>query len=132
MLDVRKLAAIDLSFLGPKIILVEFGLGAAGLVALGLLSLRAGIQRERGATFIAWGIYMLGVGINYLPLLLHAISITRRGSAQKEIAEELGDRRAAFRKYRRQSLFILIPLAVMVLAVVQKVQQRRATPLVYH
>jgi hypothetical protein len=50
--------------------------------------------------FIAWGAYMLAVGINYLALLLHAISIARRGSAQKEIADELGDRRAAFRKYR--------------------------------
>jgi len=131
MLNVRKLAALDLYFLGPKVILVEFGLGAVGLVALGLFSLRAGIPHERGATFIAWGIYMLGVGINYLPLLLNAISITRRGSARKEIADELGDRRAAFRKYRRQSLFILIPLAVMVLAVVQEVQQRHATPSMY-
>ena len=131
MLNVRKLAALDLYFLGPKVILVEFGLGVVGLVALGLFSLHAGIQREHGATFIAWGIYMVGVGINYLPLLLHAISITRRGSAQKETADELGDRRAAFRKYRRQSLFILIPLAVMVLAVVQELQQRHATPSMY-
>jgi len=128
VLNVRQLAALDLYFLGPTIILVEFGLGAVGLVDLGLFSLRASIQRERRATFVAWGAYMLGVGINYLPLLLHAISITRRGSAQKEIADELGDRRSGFSKYRRQSLFILIPLGVVVLAVVQEVQRRHAAP----
>ena len=40
MLNVRKLAALDLFFLAPMIILVEVGLGAVGLVALGLFSLR--------------------------------------------------------------------------------------------
>jgi hypothetical protein len=34
VLNVRKLAAIDLHFLGPKMILAEFGLGVAGLAVV--------------------------------------------------------------------------------------------------
>jgi hypothetical protein len=125
VLNVRKLAAIDLYFLGSKFILAEFGLGMAGLGALGWFTLRAGIRREHGAWLIAWGLYMLGLGINYVPLFLHAISIARRGRAREEIADELGDRRGAARKYRRQSLVILIPMVVLVLATMQELRRRQ-------
>lgn len=125
MLNVRKLAAVDLHFLGPKIILAEFGLGVAGLAVVGWFTLHAGMHREHGAWLIAWGLYMLGLGINYVPLLLYAIGIARRGIAQEGIADELGNRRAAACKYRRQSLFILIPLVVLVCAIMQELQRRR-------
>ena len=45
MINVRKLAAVDLYFLGPKIILAEFGLGVPLMLALGILSLRSGLIR---------------------------------------------------------------------------------------
>ena len=125
MLNVRKLAAIDLYFLGSRFILTEFGLGMVGLDALGWFTLRAGIRREQGAWLIAWGLYMLGLGINYVPLFLHAISIARRGRAREEIADEVGDRRGAARKYRRQSLVILIPMVVLVLATMQELRRRQ-------
>ncbi len=126
MLNVRKLSAIDLYFLGPKLIVAEFGLGAVALGAFGLLTLRAGIHQQHGVRLMAWGIYMLTVGINYVPLLLHAVGIARRGIAEKEIADELRDRRAASRKYRRQSLLILLPLVVLILAIVQEAQPQHA------
>ncbi len=125
MLNVRKLAAIDLQFLGAKIILTEFALGVLGSIALGLLTLRAGIQRFHSRKMIAFGAYLLFLGINYVPLLLHAISMQREGSALQEIAGELGDKRAAFRKYRRQSLFLLLPLIVPVAAIAQEIRRRR-------
>jgi len=45
MLNVRKLAAIDLEFLGARFIVTEFGIGVAASAALGLLTLRASIHR---------------------------------------------------------------------------------------
>jgi hypothetical protein len=120
MLDIRKLAAIDLEFLGPKVILTEFGLGLAGSLALGILTLRAGIHRFHSARMIVFGFYLPSLGINYVPLLLHAIDMSRHGSAGQEIANELGDKSAAFRRYRRQSLLLLLPLVVAVVAIVQE------------
>jgi len=126
MLDIRKLAAIDLEFLGPKVIVTEFGLGVASSLALGILTLRAGIHRFHSARMIVLGFYLLSLGINYIPLLLHAIDMSRHGTAGQEIADELEDKRAAFRKYRRQSLLLLLPLVVAVAAIVQEAGRRRA------
>jgi hypothetical protein len=73
MINVRRLAALDLQFLGPKIILTEFGLGVLGPIALGILTMRAGLHRFHSARMMAFGVYLLLLGINYVPLLLHAI-----------------------------------------------------------
>jgi hypothetical protein len=126
MLNVRKLTAIDLVFLGRAFILGEFGLGVVGSTALGVFTLRAGIYRFHSPRMILLGVYLLLLGLNYVPLLLHAISMARDGSAGWEIAGELEDRRAAFRKYRRQSLFLLLPLVVPIAAVTQEIHRRRA------
>jgi|SRR5208337_3593628 len=128
MLNVRKLAAIDLHFLGAKLILTEFALGVVGSVALGVLTVRAGMQRFHSRQMIAFGGYLVLLGINYVPLLLHALSMLREGSVQQEIGGELEDKRAAFRKYRRQSLFLLLPLIVPIAAIVQEIQRRRTRP----
>jgi hypothetical protein len=125
MISVRKLAAIDLAFLGRTFILAEFGLGVVGSAALGGFTLRAGIYRFHSARMITFGVYLLFLALNYVPLLLHAISMARDGSARQEIAGELDDRRAAFRKYRRQSLFLLLPLVVPIAALTQEIQRRR-------
>ena len=126
MLDVRKLAAIDLELLGAKFILTEFGIGVAGAMALGALTLRAGLTRFHSPRMTMFGVYLLLLGINYVPLLLHAIGMARQGSARKEIAGELGDKRAAMRKYRRQSLFLLLPLLIPIAAVLQEIRRDRA------
>lgn len=125
MLNVRKLAAIDLRFLGAKIILAEFGVGVVGSAAVGAATLRAGIERFHSPAMVIFGVYLLLLGVNYVPLLLHAISMVRDGSAHREIAGELGDQRAAMRKYRRQSLFLLLPLIVPIAAIVQEIQRSR-------
>ena len=81
MINVRRLAAVDLAFLGPKI-------------------------------------HLIALGIN-VPLLLHAVGIVRHGNPGAEIAEEADDRSQLFRKYRRQSLWLLVPLVVAIVAVLQ-------------
>ena len=114
MINVRKLAAIDLYLLGPKIILAEFGLGVPVMLALGVLSLRVGLFRTHAAWQIGLGVYLLLLAINYIPMLWCAIDIARQGSAATALGDELSDKGAAMRKYRRHSLWLLVPLAVPV------------------
>ncbi len=43
IINIRKLAALDIAFHGPKFILIEFALGVFGSAALGLFSLYFGL-----------------------------------------------------------------------------------------
>jgi hypothetical protein len=52
---------------------------------------------------------------------------TRLDSARCEIAEENTDKRRIFRKYRRQSLLLLVPLAVPILALARELHRKTST-----
>ena len=119
-ISVRKLAALDLHFLGPRLILTEFAFGVAGPLVLGALTLRMAAHHGWPVGLTLFGVYLLCLGINYLPLLTHAVSLVRSRSVSREIADELGDRRTTFARYRRQSLYLLIPFVVPILAVRQR------------
>ena len=118
--NVRKLAAIDLLFLGRRIILAEFGIGVFGSLTLGVMSAWQGTHRFHSAWMLLFGIYLVFVGLNYVPLLLHAIDMSRKGSAQQEIADEFENKHKTFGKYRRQSLWLLVPLVVPIFAILQR------------
>jgi len=120
--NVRKLAAIDLYFLGPRLILPEFGIGVVGSLTLGFISAWQGTHRFHSLWMVLFGVYLIFVGINYVPLLFYAVDISRRRGAQEEIGDELGSNQKTFRKYRRQSLWLLVPLAVLVAAILQRHQ----------
>jgi hypothetical protein len=73
-LDVRRLAAVDIygsvgSRIRRRIILIEFVLGILGLVAIGVWNLAD--HPGTGGRIVA--LWLIGVGINYLPLALHAM-----------------------------------------------------------
>ena len=124
MIDIRKLAAIDIAFLGKTFIIVEFVLGAFGIGALGVF------VAVRGQTLFqaALAAYLISLAINYVPLMLYAFAIARAGSARGEIADEVGDdRRRAMRKYRRGSLLLPLPLVVPVLAIAQERSRRHSS-----
>jgi hypothetical protein len=121
VINVRKLAALDIAFLGPKLILAEFSLGIFLSAAIGLLTLK----RSHSGWQILLGGYLLTLAVNYVPLLLYAIAIVRHRSAQIEVAHEVADRNRSFRRYRRQSLLLLIPFAVPILAFAQERQKAR-------
>ncbi|HEX6777643.1 MAG TPA: hypothetical protein VF099_05540 [Ktedonobacterales bacterium] len=127
IINIRKLAALDIVFHGPKLILAEFAFGVFFTGALGLVLTYAGFVT--GHFRVPWvallGCYLLALAINYLPLLLHAISIVRRRSAQEEVAFELAHKEHYARKYTVQSLLLLLPLVVPVLAISQERQKRR-------
>lgn len=108
MINVRKLAAIDILFLGPKFILAEFGLGVLLLPAFGIFT----ILRGHSVWQTLFGAYLLSLGVNYVPLLLYGIAIARHHSARAELGDELVQKDRAMRRYRLQSLLLLIPFLV--------------------
>jgi hypothetical protein len=87
----RKLAAIDIVFLGSKLIIAEFAGGVLLCVALGMFVL------FRGHSFWQFilGLYLISLGINYVPMLFYAVAITRGRSARAEMGDELRDQRQA-------------------------------------
>jgi hypothetical protein len=125
IITIRKLAALDIAFHGPKLILAEFAFGVVVPAALGVVSAYAGFF---GAHFNLWysllGCCLLCIGLNYVPLLLYAISIARRKSAQEEVAFELAHKERYARKYSVQSLLLLLPLVIPVLAIYQERQKQ--------
>jgi hypothetical protein len=109
VLNARKLVAIDLVFLGSKAIITEFSAGVFLSAALGVFVL----VRERGSVAqMALGFYLISLGVNYIPMLIYAIAITRARSAQAELGGELHNKRVTMAKYRKQSLWLLVPLVV--------------------
>ena len=113
--NLRKLAAIDIFFLGYKFVLAEYAVGVFFSTALGLFVL----YRSHSYWQVVLGIYLVCLGINYIPMLAYTLSIAGKESAQAELGSELSDKRAAMSKYRRQSLLLLIPLAAPILAIIQ-------------
>src|SRR5579863_3053695 len=116
VINPRKLAAIDIVFLGSKVIIAEFAGGVLLSVALGAFVL------HRGHSFwqFVLGAYLLLLGINYVPMLAYAVAITSGKSAKAEMGDELNDPRRAMAKYRRQSVLLLVPLLVPLLALVRE------------
>ena len=127
IINIRKLAALDIVFHGPKLILAEFAFGVFFTGALGLVLTYAGFVT--GHFRVPWvallGCYLLALAINYLPLFIYTIKIVRGKSAQAEVASELAQKERYARKYTVQSLLLLLPLVVPMLAISQE-QQKRA------
>lgn len=120
IINIRKLAALDIVFHGPKFILVEMAFGVFG-AALGFAIAAPGFFAGHfSLNQILVSSYVLFIALNYVPLLLHAISIARRKSAQEEVAFELAHKERYARKYTGQSFLVLLPLIVPILAIWQE------------
>ena len=119
MINVRKLAALDIVFHGPKFILIEFALAVFICGSIGLLILHGA---NHSPLMIILGSFFLGVSLNYIPLLLYSINIVKHKSAQQEVAYELEHKDSYAGKYTLQSIILLVtPLAMLLLAVYQNV-----------
>jgi hypothetical protein len=114
-INVRKLAALDMAFHGPKLIIGEFAIGVCLPLGLGVLSLFRGHARWQSF----FGIYMLFLALSYLPLLIHAIFIARKGRVRQEVEAELASGRDELMRYQRQMFWLLVPLVVPALAIMQ-------------
>jgi hypothetical protein len=111
----RRLAAIDILFLGYVFVLAEYALGSFGLLSMGLFVLIPGHSHGQ----VALGMYLICLGINYIPMLSYAVAIGNKQNAQNELRDELEDQKTAMTKYRRLSLLLLVPLLVPIPALSQ-------------
>jgi hypothetical protein len=119
IINVRKLAALDIVFHGPKFILIEFALAVFICASVGLSILHGA---NHSPLMIILGSFFLGVSLNYLPLLWYSINIVKHKSAQQEVAYELEHKDSYAGKYTLQSIILLVtPLAMLLLAVYQNV-----------
>jgi len=117
MINIRKLAAIDMAWLGTRVIVAEYALGVIFPLTLGLLSIRAVFLGSQTAAWEAvLGVWLLFIGLNYMPLLIYAILIARAGTAKQESQAEM----AHAKRYGLQQVIILVPLMVIILALVQE------------
>ncbi len=117
--DVRRLAAVDMygargTSFRRRVILAEFVLGATLGTAVGLLVATV-------ATTLGWlllGLWIAGACLNYVPLALHAISLSRPGRLDSELAG--ADIQGELHRYTRSQFWIAVPLLFVVLAVLQR------------
>jgi hypothetical protein len=115
IINVRKLIALDITLHGGKFILVEFGIGTPAIITVGLVLMFA-------SSFLL-GSYLFLTGINYVPLLVYAIIITKAKDAEKEVAYGLAHDKHYNRKYSLQQLLIFIPLAILFLAIADELRR---------
>jgi hypothetical protein len=123
LLNVRRLAAVDMygtagSARRRRLIRAEFILGAAGCILLGVLTLVSG----SGWT-VALGAWLVATGMNYVPLVISAQSLSRPGALEAELAG--ADLSRELRDASVRQLWIIVPLAV-VLAAAQARSRGRA------
>jgi hypothetical protein len=117
--EVRRLAAIDMygsrGSMRRRRILGEFVLGALALVALGIRSL----AHVPGSGGVLFGLWVLGIGANYLPLACPAIALNRPGALAAEL--DGVDTGRELRRYSLLQFWIFVPLSLVVLALRQRV-----------
>ena len=122
MISIRKLAAVDMTLHGTRVIMAEFAVGIALPLILGLFSLRAGLVSAVQSWWeTALGLWLVGIAANYVPLLIYAVAIVRGGTMKQEGQAEL----AQVKRYGIQQMIILIPFLVVVLALAQEGRRRR-------
>ena len=119
IINVRKLAALDIAFLGPKFILAEFALGVFMCAIFGVFSIYVGLFKgpDHSLFMIILGCCLLWIALNYIPLFLYAINTVRYKSARQEVSYEIAHKDKYMGKYRLQS-------AILILAVYQEFQKR--------
>jgi hypothetical protein len=122
LISIRKLAALDVVFHGPKLILAEFAVGVFLPLGLGVVFVIASRLQLSFESLL--GGYLLCIALNYVPLLLYTIGIARQKNAAEIVALELAQKDRYTRKYSGQSLLLLVPLVVLLLALFQERQKR--------
>jgi|WetSurMetagenome_2_1015567.scaffolds.fasta_scaffold410582_2 hypothetical protein len=129
LISVRKLAAIDIVFHGPRLVLLEYSVGMALSAVLGLWFIYRGLGPALFHSLILTilGFGLLGIGLNYFPLLVYAIQIVRQKRAKQMVVKELGNPALYQKVYGQQSMIlILVPLALFLLAIVQEARGLRS------
>lgn len=124
-INIRKLVALDIVFHGSRFILAEFIVAVVVPAAIGAFSFFAFFHNPAHPfAQVFLGCVLSWIALNYVPLLLYSISIIRGKSAEREVAFELEHKDYYARKYTPQSLLLVLPLVVPVLAITQEISER--------
>ncbi len=115
-MNVRRLAAIDMhgtkgTARRKRIVLAEFTAALGVTVALGAWL----VIGASGLGTRILGIWLIGAGLNYAPLAAFAISLSRPGALEAELADV--DTGRELRRYSVLQLWILVPLSLMAMTV---------------
>jgi len=125
IIDIRKLAAFDIVFREARLILFEFAFSSVLGGVIGTMSLEGFFKNPAHPWFSAvLGLILLGIGLNYLPLLFYAVDIVKQRSASLEVRLELAQKDRYANKYGVQSILLMVPFAVFILAVSQEIQKQ--------
>jgi hypothetical protein len=104
-----------------RVILAEFVLGAVVGVIIGVwVAVLAGT-----AGWQAFGAWVAGIGVNYAALAWHAVSLSRPGALDAELAGV--DVPHELRRYSLLQFWVMVPLVLGILAVGQSRRPRNAT-----
>jgi hypothetical protein len=117
--NVRQLAAVDMhgtrgSVLRRRVILAEFVAGAIGGAAFGVWALAS----WDGTLGLLFGLYLLGLGANYLVLAREVIRLWPAGALEAELRGI--DIRAALRHYTAAQVWVFVPFLFPALALAQR------------
>jgi hypothetical protein len=123
--DVQRLAAIDMwgtrgTLRRRRIILAEFTLGAVVAISFGAWLLMA----SSGAGDRVFAVWVIGAGLNYVPLAFYAVRLSRPGALDSELAGV--DTNRELRRYSVLQLWIFIPLLLLVFASRDELKRRRS------
>lgn len=115
-MNVKRLAAIDMygtrgTVRRRRVITAEFILGTAGAMAFGiwLTGSAAGLGDR------LFGLWAIGVSLNYAPLAAYAVALNRPGALSAELAGT--DTNRELRRYGLLQFWVAVPLALTGLAV---------------
>jgi hypothetical protein len=117
--NVKRLAAIDMhgsrgTTRRKRIILAEFTAGLAATVALGAW---LAIESSSLGTRI-FGVWLIGAGLNYAPLAVYAVLLSRPGALEAELAGvDVGQE---LRRYSVLQLWIPVPLSLVAMTALER------------
>jgi hypothetical protein len=125
-MNARRLAAVDMygsaGVLWRRwVILGEFLLGLVGGLALGLYL----IFSASAPGPVVFGVWVLGAGLNYLPLAVHALTLVAPGALEREL--DGVDLRAELRYYSVRQLWLVVPLLFLGLELARLIKGLRSS-----
>jgi hypothetical protein len=113
-----------MAWLGTRVSVAEYAIGIVLPLVLGVLSIRSGLLGAAGVGWeTVWGVWLVSIAANYVPLFICAVLIAKAGTAEAEDQSEL----AHAKRYGVQQVIILVPFVVLVLALVQESRRHQKT-----
>jgi hypothetical protein len=119
LLDVRRLAAVDMygtrgTRRRRRIIAAEFVLGVVGCLVVGVLI----CLHSHSLMSTVVGTWVMGVGLNYIPLAIHAVRLLPENRLRTEL--EGVDVLPELRRYGLKQLWLVIPGLLVILDLAQR------------